>query len=250
MTAWTQARWIAHRCGGRRAPENSLAGLRAAAAAGWRAVEFDVMLSADRTPWLIHDETLERTSFSSGAVGHQPDTVLSGVDISRGAPAAFRGERLPRLTAALRLCATLDLAANVEIKPFPGADAATGAEVARVAAAGGLAADAVLLSSFSELALAAAREAAPQLARALLFEQVPADWPRRVDALAAVAIHCHFAQRDWNWLAAAKTRGLAVRAYTVDDAQTAARLFAIGVDAVFSDAVGEVDLAPAPTCNP
>ncbi|MEO8409530.1 MAG: glycerophosphodiester phosphodiesterase family protein, partial [Propionivibrio sp.] len=54
-------RVIAHRCGGALAPENTLAGLRIAAAMGFEAVEFDVMLSADGSPWLIHDETLART---------------------------------------------------------------------------------------------------------------------------------------------------------------------------------------------
>ena len=51
-------RWIAHRGGGRLAPENTLAGIRVAARLGFKAVEFDVMLSGDGTPVLIHDETL------------------------------------------------------------------------------------------------------------------------------------------------------------------------------------------------
>jgi glycerophosphoryl diester phosphodiesterase len=45
-----------------------LAGLRIAARLGVRAVEFDVMLSADGSPWLLHDETLERTTDGFGRV--------------------------------------------------------------------------------------------------------------------------------------------------------------------------------------
>lgn len=47
--AWVLPRVVAHRCGGALAPENTLAGLPIAAALGYRAVEFDVMLSADAT---------------------------------------------------------------------------------------------------------------------------------------------------------------------------------------------------------
>ena len=61
-------RIIAHRCGGSLAPENTLAGLRASIALGCAGVEFDVMLSADGSPWVIHDETLERTTDGTGTV--------------------------------------------------------------------------------------------------------------------------------------------------------------------------------------
>jgi len=50
------------------APENTLAGIRKASAMGFGAVEFDVMLAADGTPILIHDETLDRTTNGRGAV--------------------------------------------------------------------------------------------------------------------------------------------------------------------------------------
>lgn len=243
---WAGLRWIAHRCGGEAAPENSLAGLRAAAAAGYRAVEFDVMLSSEGSPWLIHDDSLDRTSFSRGEVGRLPDRLLSGVDISRGCDARFRGEPLPRYGDALTLCGELGLLPNIEIKPYPGTDAATGERAANDAESflhregAALAARDLLLSSFSIPALAAAQRVAPALPRALLFEQVPADWQDLVARLEVVAIHCDCRQTDWRWIADAKAMGLAVRAYTVNDAGLADQLFQRGVDAVFTDAVGRL----------
>ena len=56
-TPWPHPRILAHRGGGSLAPENTLAGIRKAAAMGFGAVEFDVVLSADAVPVLIHDET-------------------------------------------------------------------------------------------------------------------------------------------------------------------------------------------------
>src|SRR6266568_1778923 len=77
---WPYPRVVAHRGGGALAPENTLAGIRKAAATGFGGVEFDVMLSADKVPLLIHDETLERTTDGRGAVSAAPYAKLAGLD--------------------------------------------------------------------------------------------------------------------------------------------------------------------------
>ena len=117
-------RYIAHRCGGVLAPENTLAGLQVAAARGCQAVEFDVMLSGDGTPVLIHDETLERTTNGIGPVCKTPDAVLFSLD-------AGQGERIPTLVEAAAICQRHGLLANVEIKPAAGFETQTGEAVAR-----------------------------------------------------------------------------------------------------------------------
>ena len=98
--SWHLPRVFAHRCGGALAPENTLAGLHIAAAMGVGAVEFDVMLSADGTPWLIHDETLERTTNGAGRVCHTPDVVLKTLEAGGYQHRSFAGEQLPTLEAA------------------------------------------------------------------------------------------------------------------------------------------------------
>ena len=92
---WLLPRVFAHRCGGALAPENTLAGLHIAAALGFGAVEFDVMLSASGTPWLIHDETLERTTNGAGRVCDTPDGVLQTLDAGVFRHPSFAGEPLP-----------------------------------------------------------------------------------------------------------------------------------------------------------
>ena len=224
---------IAHRCGGERAPENTLAGLRAAARAGCGAVEFDVMLSADGTPVLIHDETLERTTNGVGRVCETPDAVLFALD-------AGGGERIPTLAAAAALCHRHGLLANIEIKPAHGHEAATGERVARFVQQhwqGG----APLLSSFSASALQAAWRVAPTLQYGLLFETVPADWQRQREAIGAVTLHCAAAAVRDDVLAEARAAGVPVLCYTVNDAEAARRLFARGVSSVFSDRIDLLD---------
>lgn len=227
---------IAHRGGGRLAPENTLAGLRMAATLGYRCVEFDVMLIADGTPVLIHDDTLDRTTLQRGEVARLSSTGLAQVVANRGFEDAFPDEPLPTLAQAAAACASLGLAANVEIKPFPGTEARTGAVVAE-AVARAFAPGRVLLSSFSESALASARQAAAQVPRALLFERLPGDWLARIRALEAVALHAHWADLPTPVLAAAAAAGLPVRCYTVNDPVQAVALLAAGVSAVFTDAL-------------
>ena len=77
---WPWPRVIAHRGGGQFAPENTLAALRKGHALGFRGVEFDVMLSADAVPVLIHDETLERTTSGRGNVADTAAAVLTTLD--------------------------------------------------------------------------------------------------------------------------------------------------------------------------
>src|SRR5215471_6805211 len=59
---------IGHRGAASSAPENTLAGLRRAKMLDCRWVEFDVRLTADGHPVLLHDSRLERTTDGRGKV--------------------------------------------------------------------------------------------------------------------------------------------------------------------------------------
>ena len=54
---------VAHRGYAARHPENTLAGVRAALAAGIDHVEVDVLVSSDGVPVLMHDATLAQLSY-------------------------------------------------------------------------------------------------------------------------------------------------------------------------------------------
>lgn len=234
MPGWRYPRLIAHRCGGALAPENTLAGLHVAARLGIRAVEFDAMLSADGVPVLIHDETLERTTNGHGRVADTGLAALLCLDAGRRHHPAFAGERLPTLAQALALCDELGLGVNLEIKPASGTEDLTGATVATLAASCAPRAG-LILSSFSEAALAAACAVAPELPRALLVEAIPPDWHHRLQACACEALHAAADQLDPVMLAAVTAAGVPLACYTVNQRRQAEALFALGVVAVFSD---------------
>ncbi|MBI3525523.1 MAG: glycerophosphodiester phosphodiesterase [Betaproteobacteria bacterium] len=234
---WNYSRYIAHRCGGALAPENTLAGLHLAARLGFRAVEFDVMLSADGAPLLIHDETLERTTDGGGRVAETPLLRLCQLDAGRQHHRAYAGERLPTLQQTLDACRALGLAANIEIKPATGFEAETGTAVGRLIerSAQDWQGVPLLFSSFSETALAAARAAAPALPRALLVEAIPADWRERLQQLECLALHCAARHLQAEQVAEIAAAGYPLACYTVNRPEDAERLFAYGVAAVFTD---------------
>ena len=238
MTRWPYPRYAAHRGAGKLAPENTLAAMRVGFAHGYRMVEFDVKLSADGVPFLLHDDTLERTTD-----GHGPADALSWAELSRldaGSwhSRAFARERLPTLEAVAHWAIASEVACNIEIKPMPGREAATGVAVALAARAlwrGALVPP--LLSSFAEESLAAAQSTAPELERALLLERVPADWQARLSRLGCVALDVDYRELTAAIANAAQDGGYKVMTYTPNEPDVVTRLLGWGVDIVITDAI-------------
>src|SRR3546814_224767 len=113
-----------------------LCSMKAAAGAGARWVEFDVMLTTDGEPVLFHDDTLQRTTGVAGEMAKTPFAVVQGLDASpgfarkygvrRGRDFAGRPDcRVPSLEATVACLLECGLTPNVEIKPTPGPAAET-----------------------------------------------------------------------------------------------------------------------------
>ena len=235
---WPYPTVVAHRCGGKLAPENTLAGLDEAVRFHTSMVEFDAKLSADDVVFLLHDDDVDRTSNGTGPAAHMTYAALSALDAGGWFDASFAGQKMPTLEAVAERCRALGLAANVEIKPCPGRDVETGTRVAlAVREHWGGAPVPPLLSSFSETALAAALEAAPEIARGVLFERVPDDWHARAQRLACVSVHFDHTRIDAQRIDAIRASGYRTLAYTVNDLDRARVLRAWGVDAICTDRI-------------
>ena len=235
---WRHCRWLAHRGAGTLAPENTLAAFRLGYRHGCRAFECDVKLSADGVAFLLHDTTLEHTTGESGVAGDRTWAELAALDAGSWHSAAFAGETIPTLATIAQFCITTGSLLNIEIKPTPGVEVLTGQRVAAEAARLWLGqAEMPLLSSFSVEAVAAARDAAPGLPRALLLDALTPGWFEQALALGCIAVVADFMLVDAPWVERLHAAGLLAMAYTVNDAAAAERLFGWGVDALFTDAV-------------
>jgi glycerophosphoryl diester phosphodiesterase len=235
---WPYPRWIAHRGAGLLAPENTLAAFATGAQYGYRMFECDVKLSADDVPFLLHDDTLERTTSGAGLAGSQQWAELGTLDAGAWHSPAFAGERLPTLDALGAWCLQQGCSINLEIKPTPGTETLTGREVARRAAQLWQEAPTPpLLTSFRPEALAGALEAAPHLPRGLLLDTLWSGWLETTVSLDCVALVFNHELWTEATLAQARAAGLRTLAYTVNDEATAARLLVLGIDGIITDRV-------------
>ena len=241
LPPWPYPKRCAHRGAGELAPENTLASLRLGRDHGYRMAEIDVKLSADGVAFLLHDDTLERTTDGAGRADALPWRELSRLDAGSWHSPAYAGEPIPTLAAVARFCRANGVALNIEIKPMPGRERETGAAVALDAAALWKGSDVPpLLSSFSATALEAALETVPALPRAWLTETLPADWRARCVALGCIALDAKHTLLRADTIAAAHAAGLRVAAWTVNDPMRVAELASWDVDTVITDAVDTI----------
>jgi len=236
MSPWPYPRIVAHRGGGTLAPENTLAAIRHGASLGFKGVEFDVMLSGDSLPILIHDETLERTTSGKGGVAAMPYAELRSLDAGGWKGERWRGERIPAFEEAGRLCRELGVWANVEIKPAAGFERATGTAasiLARELWQG--ASPPCLLSSFAIESLEAAQAAVPELPRGYLVDRIPDDWYGTMKRLECVALHCNQKHLTRAQADAVHAAGYSILCWTVNDPAVARRLLSWGVECLVTD---------------
>lgn len=95
---------IAHRGASAERPECTLAALRRAMEVGATAVEVDVRTSRDGELFVLHDETLDRTTNGSGPANALTLADLQQLDAGSWFDPKYRGERVPSLIQAAQEC--------------------------------------------------------------------------------------------------------------------------------------------------
>lgn len=234
---WTYPTIIAHRGGGSLAPENTLAAFECGFNLGFRAVEFDVMLTKDLVPVVVHDEELGRTIAGEGLIGETWSRDLFQLDAGSWFAPEFANIRVPSFQQVLAFCTKHGIWMNVEIKPAKGYEEITGKIVAEVTRDfyANCTLPLPLFSSFALDALAVAQSVAPHIPRGVLFDQVPADWLARLREFEAVSLHTNHKYLTPELAGAIKQAGAGLSCYTVNDPVRAREIMEWGVDAVFTD---------------
>lgn len=99
---------IGHRGAGNHAPENTMAAMRLAARYPVPGVEFDVRLTKDSIPILMHDDSFKRTTGFRAKVAETPYAISQALNAARYNP-AFPAEPPPSLSAVLHFLGTTDI---------------------------------------------------------------------------------------------------------------------------------------------
>ena len=227
---------IGHRGSPRAAPENTLASFRRAARDGATWVEFDVSLTSDGRAVIFHDDDLDRTSNGTGPLAVMPFDAIANLDAGSWFGPEFAGEPVPTLEEALELFAELGLGFNMEIKPDRGREVKT-AEIALTIARENWPAEAPLplISSFSRISVATAKDVHRGWPRDLLFDRVSEDWKDIGAQLGVVSFGANYQHLSAERVRAMQDAGYGVLAYTVNDVARAKTLKAWGIDAIFTD---------------
>lgn len=233
---------IAHRGDSAHAPENTLSAFRQAKEKGADWVEFDVVLTADFIPVVFHDERLNRTTNGSGFIGQYKYQDLLKLDAGSWFDPQFKGEAIPSLEAVLKLLSTLNLMANIEIKPSTKALAqeTTKAALAVIKKHWPEKKPLPLISSFNMQSLNEFRTLAPEYPLGLL----PSFWQfnsiRKAKQLSCSHIHVHYQKLNQAKINDLHKQGFKVFAYTVNQPDPIKKLRSWGIDGIFTDDIERV----------
>jgi glycerophosphoryl diester phosphodiesterase len=218
---------IAHRGASAYAPENTLAAFEHALRLGAQAVEFDVRLSADRVPVVLHDATLERTTNGRGPVGGLTLKELQRLDAGAWYGPAFAGQRIPTLAEALSALGTarsiIELKDAIDPRELIGTlDRQQALERAAVI-------------SFEPALLAPLRQASRALQIGLLAEHWDQRLPERAQAMGAAVLILAVEILAPARVQAAEEAGLELWTYTANDVGLVAACAAMGATGIITD---------------
>lgn len=94
---------VGHRGAGGLAPENTLSAIKKGLDIGVDAIEVDIQQSKDSIIFILHDETLDRTTNGKGLLKNFKASELKKFDAGSSFSPKFAGEKIPTLDEAFEL---------------------------------------------------------------------------------------------------------------------------------------------------
>lgn len=226
---------IAHRGASGTAPENTLVAIVRASDLGATAIELDATISSDGVAVMLHDEDVERTSNGNGLITQKTINEIQKLDAGSWFDGAFVGERIPTLTQAMGVINQRGLFFNLEIKPSAGLEEKTAKIVAAEVNKNWQANAPMLVSSTSEICLRTFQKINPDIPCGLITDTVPENWREIMQRNNCISIHFHYSSANPELVREIKNAGYFALAYTLDDPEMVKNLFAMGIDAIFTN---------------
>lgn len=212
------------------APENTRASFQKAIDMGVDGFEFDIQLSKDGHPVVIHDDTLDRTTSGKGLVKDFTLRELKELDAGMG-----KGERQEILTLEEVIDLTdkrcklfIELKAEHSVHPVV-------EQVMHAVMHKGWRYEQLFVISFDHNQIAAARELCEHIHTSAIIVGIPVTLAQIAQEAGAWSInpgHNHLTQALVN---DAHKRGLRVLTWTVNNRRDLHKVLSMGVDGVFGD---------------
>ena len=241
---------IGHRGSSATAPENTMAAFREAIAARADGIEFDVRLTRDGVPVVIHDSTLQRTGGLPDRVADLTFAEVAKVDVGSWfarkqglASGTFADETVPSLAQLFTLFRSNDAMLYLEMKCDSPVEYAPLAEACCRMIAEYEFKERVIVECFQLTALGIVREIDSNIKTVALFEPSISSPSVLLDQsvinkakdVGAVALALHHRLARKSLVEKAKESGMHVAVWTVDDPTWIARAQTLGIDALITN---------------
>lgn len=202
------------------APENTLKSFQKAFECGATAIEFDVRVTADGVPVILHDESLERIAGVRKFVAEISFEGLREVKVG--------GEKIPTLEEVLAF-AKGKLAVDIEVK-VPGVEE----KVVDLVKKYGLVEE-TLITSFIPGVLSRIKEIEPRLRVGILSSEWDDEYLDIASSLNAYALLPNYSFIDEEVVKKAKAWGYRLIVWTVNSVEDIRKMLSLGVDGIITD---------------
>jgi glycerophosphoryl diester phosphodiesterase len=227
---------IAHRGISQFAPENTLPSLNMAIDKSCGGIEFDVQLTKDLVPVIIHDETIDRTSTGKGYVKDYSLKELKNFDFGLWFNPIFKNITLPTLEEFFQVASQKNYKGliNVELKndlvEYIGIEEKTINLIKLYGFS-----EQVLISSFNHKSLEIVKKISPQIKIGLLYDKKPLPEIDKLLSLSAYSANIRYVDFSKQLHNKLNQHNIKLFCYTINKQNEIKRLMTDGVDGFFTD---------------
>ncbi len=221
---------VGHRGACGHAPENTIASMRKALEIGVDGFEFDIQLSKDGIPVVIHDDTLERTTNGKGLVS---DFTLKELQKLDAGNSNFLGEKIPTLQNVIdmvdrRTNLFIELKAEGATKPV--------ADIINNAVNNlGWSYEQFFICSFNHQQIAISRALIPKVRTCAILVGIPVTLAEIAVQAGAWALSSAIHHTNQALVDDARARGLKVMVWTADKPEEITKARSLKVDGIISN---------------
>lgn len=217
---------IGHRGACGHAPENTLLSMRKALEIGVDGFEFDIQLSKDGIPVIIHDDTLERTTSGKGKISDFTVKELKELD-------AGKGEKIPTLQEAIEMVdkrTRLFIELKAEDSARPVADIVSNAVKKQ-----GWSWEQFFICSFDHRQIVESRTLLPEVRTLAVLVGIPVTLAEIAVQAGAWALSSAVHHTNQALVDDAHARGLKTMVWTADKPEEITKARALNVDGIISN---------------
>lgn len=224
---------VGHRGNAAGAPEDTLISEVSAQKVGAQVLEFDLHMTSDGVPVVMHDKTVDRTTDGTGQIADMTLAQIQKLDAGSWFSPAFAGTPVPTFEQVLKFASTTDAIILPELKEPAWTDDQVHTVVDLIRKY--RMADRTMFQSFYLPVLRIAQRIGPDIARAGLVIDSPQDPVGYVKLFGGQGLLPKSTAVTPEMVTTLHDAGLCIMVWVVDDPAEWARLTADGVDGVMAN---------------